>query len=194
MLEKADIDAIISAVKSGAPVPGGPEVEADVEKDLGLIEEAIKPFFAMVAQALEEIDERLKAVESEFGGFTSGLSGIITTRKKNALMGTLHEKYPEFGDFQEIIKTLSDVDVWDEIGNDLFEYSQGPEYSEEGLDAKAKELLEQVKGKFGPLVEALKKSKEPKEEPAGEKPVAAVEVEMKSDVDPKLQKYLKTAK
>lgn len=186
-------------------VPGGAEVKADVQKDLGLIQGAIEPEFRKVAEALsiladalQEIKSRLDTIEEEFGGFTSGLHGVIDKRHRGEFVGMLREKYPELGRFSEIVKQLADVDVYEEVGNDLYEYKASDEYSDEGLSAKVKETLDQISGKFGPILEALEKAKAaPADEakPAGDKPVTAVEVEVKkAGVDPKLQRYLKTAK
>jgi hypothetical protein len=170
---------------------------------LDQIEQAVQPLFAQVSEALtiladavQELKCRVDNIDGQFGGFTTGLSGVIDKRRRGEFVGSLREKYPDFGKFEEIIKQLADVDVYDEIGNDLYEYKSAPDYSDDGLEAKVKEMLEQISGKFGPIIEALEKSKAPKEEdkPAGEKPVTAVEVEIeKSGVDPKLRKYLKTA-
>lgn len=186
MLEDADIERIVNAVKTGAPIPGGPEVEADVHKDLALIEEAVKPFFALVAEALEELNQRLKEVEEEFGGFTSGMSGIIEKRRKGEFVGKLKESYPDIGRFEGIVKELADVDVWEAMGDDLYDLRDADDF-----ETKAKEYVGNMEGRFGKYLPKL----EAKAEPAGEKPVTAVEVEIeKTDVDPKLRKYLKSSK
>jgi len=201
MLEKADIDAIVQAVKSGGPIPGGPEVEGDVKKDLALIQESVEPMFAQVSEALviladavTELKGRLDGIEGEFGGFTSGLTGIIDKRNRSAFTGMLKEKFPDFGRFSEIVKNLADVDLYEDLSNDLYDYKD----DEEGLTGKAKELLDVLGSKFGPILDALDKTKgaeEVKEKPAGDKPVTAVEVEVKKGaVDPGLQKFLKSSK
>lgn len=204
MLEKADIDAIVNAVKSGGPIPGGPEVEGDVKKDLALIQESIEPEFAKVSEALViladavvELKERLDGIEQEFGGFTGGLTSIIDKRNRAQFTGMLREKFPDFGRFEQIVKDLADVDLYEDLGNDLYEYKQSPEYSDEGLAGKAKEMLDQLSGKFGPILDALdaKKGASELKEKAGGKPVTAVEVEVKKGaVDPSLQKTLESMK
>lgn len=193
MLEKADIDAIVNAVKSGGPIPGGPEVEKDVKKDLALIQESIEPEFAKVSEALVilsdavcELKERLDAMEQEFGGFTGGLNSIIDKRNRSAFVGMLREKFPDFKRFEEIVKELADVDLYEDLGNDLYEYKNSPNYSDEGLAEKAKEIFDTMDKKFGRFLT------KPSDQPAGdEKPVAAVKVvETKGAVDPSLQKTL----
>lgn len=200
-IEDADIERIVQAVKRGGPIPGGPEVEGDVKKDLALIQETVEPMFAQVSEALviladavTELKCRLDGIEGEFGGFTSGLTRIIDKRNRSAFTGMLKEKFPDFGRFSEIVKNLADVDLYEDLSNDLYEFKD----NEEGLAGKAKELLDTLGAKFGPYLEAMGKSKaseEVKEKPAGDKPVTAVEVEVKKGaVDPGLQKFLKSSK
>lgn len=194
-LEDGDIERIVQAVKSGGPIPGGPEIEKDVKKDLALIQESVEPIFAQVSEALtiladavSELKERLDCIEGEFGGFTSGLTGIIDKRNRSAFTGMLKEKFPDFGRFQDLVRRLYNVDVYEDLGNEVY----GLKDNEEGLSGKVKELFDFLEQKFKDV--SLRNPEE--EEPAGEKPAAAVvEVQAsKSDVDPKLEKYLKSKK
>jgi hypothetical protein len=121
-LEDGDIERIVQAVKSGGPIPGGQEMEKDVKKDLALIQESVEPIFAQVSEALtiladavSELKERLDCMEGEFGGFTSGLTGIIDKRNKSAFTGMLKEKFPDFGRFQDLVRRLYNVDVYEDL-------------------------------------------------------------------------------
>lgn len=185
MLEQADIDKIVTAL-SGQHIDKELD-EQEEAPDWAKVSEALVILAGAVSELWEKVEEVESCVKQDLIG---GLNGLVTKRKKMAFMDSFKGSHPEFGRFEQIVRDLAGKDVYEEVGNSLFDYQNSEDYSEEGLNEKIKQMIEEFENRFGKYAPTVEKTEE-KEEPEA---IAVEKTKVSSKVDPDLADFLKKNK
>lgn len=185
MLEQADIDKIVAAL-SGQHIDKEMD-EKEEAPDWAKVSEALEILAGAVSELWEKVEEIESCVKQDLIG---GLNGLVTKRKKMAFMDSFKGSHPEFGRFEQIVRDLAGKDVYEEVGNKLFDYQDSEDYSEEGMAEQVKQMIEEFEGRFGKYAPSSEK-KELAEEP---KAIAVEKTKVSSKVDPDLADFLQKNK
>lgn len=179
---------------------------ARLEDAIGQLVEVVQQVCDKMAAIDEEVDklgankifDRLDGIEHEFGSMVGGLNDIIDGRKKREYSEQFRSAHPEFGRYEDIGKRFG-LDVYGQAADTTY---GAPDEEREGMIGS---MLEELKGKFDDLIEALEthnahEATEPAAEKMAEgedtgKPAAlSVEIATDGESDPETRKFADIAK